>query len=147
MPSPEEVIERLFTSVNPTTLSKPPSEIAWVVFGHGTVFFTVPTEELPNGASPAQIEAAGRAALAELGPVMVATPSADFSPTRLASWYPDDPVWFVGFDHPSIVTIVTMPGTPLLVGMEARRRRQLDHDEGTVTLVRGFDGTVERRTS
>jgi hypothetical protein len=145
MPSPEQVIERVFTSVNPTTLSKPPPEIAWVVFAHGTAFFTVPTEALQAGVSLAAIADAGRAALTELGPVHVGSPSADFNPTRLTSWYPDEAVWFVGFDHPSIVTIVTIDGTPLVAGMEARRRRQLDHDEQTILLVRGFDGAIDRR--
>jgi hypothetical protein len=138
MPTPEQVIERVFTTVNPATGSKPPPEIAWVVFEHGTVFFATPSEALPADATTAAIEAAGRAALRELGPVHAGTPSADFNPTLLSSWYPDDKVWFVGFDHPSIVTIVTLDGTNLVAGLEARRRRQLDHDAPNVVAVRGF---------
>jgi hypothetical protein len=146
MPSPEEVIAHVFTSKNPATGSAPPAEIAWVVFEHGTVFFSVPTDELPAGSSLVAIADAARAALRELGPVRAGTPSADFNPTQLTSWYPDEPVWFVGFDHPSLVTIVTMEAEPLVAGIAARGRRQHDHDEQTIVVVRGFDGATDRPT-
>lgn len=138
MPTPREVIAHVFTTVNPATGSKPPPDIAWVVFEHGTAFFSAPTEALPVDSPPAAIEAAARAALAELGPVHVGTPSADFNPSRLTGWYPDEPVWFVGFGHGSIATVVVLDGSDLVAGLEGRRRRQLDHDEATVVEVRAF---------
>lgn len=144
MPSPEEVIEHVFTSVNPETGSQPPPEMAWVVFAHGTVFFTAPTAELPARSSRVDLAAAARAALRELGPVQPGSPSADFNPVRLSAWYPDEPVWFVGFDHPSIATILTSEADDLAAGLEARQLRQLDHDEQTLTFIRGFDGATER---
>ena len=82
MPTPEQVIEQVFTSVNPTTGSQPPPAIAWVVFAHGTVFFTVPTDAVPVDATLAALADAGRAALKELGPVHVATPSAESLETQ-----------------------------------------------------------------
>ena len=138
MPTPAEVIARVFTTVNPATGSKPPPEIAWVVFAHGTVFFTAPTDALPVDATRETIEAAARAALFELGPVQVGTPSADFNPTRLTGWYPDEPVWFVGFDHPDLATIVTLAGSDLVAGIAARQARQQDHDDPIVVEVRSF---------
>jgi hypothetical protein len=121
--------------------------MAWVVFAHGTVFFSAPTEVLPAGASLAQIAEAGKAALRELGPVHVGSPSADFKPTRLDGWFPDEPVWFVGFDHPNIATIVVVDAKPVTAGLEARSRRQRDHDEQVIVCVRGFDGSVARTPS
>lgn len=138
MPTPAEVIARVFTTVNPATGSKPPPEIAWVVFAHGTVFFTAPTDALPADSTRDAIEAAARAALIELGPVHVGTPSADFNPTRLTGWYPDEPVWFVGFGHGSIATIVTLDGSDLVAGIAARQLRQQDHDAPTVVEIRSF---------
>src|SRR5262249_37789110 len=128
----EDIIARVFTSQNPTTRSQPPPEIAWVVFAHGTPFFSAPTDALPASASPAQIAQAAKAALRELGPVHVGTPSADFNPARLDGWFPDEPVWFVGFDHPNIATIVVIDAKPVTAGLEARSRRQRDHDEQTI---------------
>jgi hypothetical protein len=140
----EDVATRVFTSQNPATGSQPPPEIAWVVFEHGTVFFSTPTDALPASASSAQIAEAGKAALRELGPVHVATPSADFNAVRLNSWFPDEPVWFVRFDHPNVATVVVMESEPVVAGLEARRRRQRDHDEQVIVCVRGFDTAVAR---
>lgn len=57
------------------------------------------------------------------------TPSGDFSTARLRGWYPDDPVWFVTFDHPRIATIVELEGSDVAVGLTGRSRRQQDHEE------------------
>jgi hypothetical protein len=143
MPSPEQVIAQVFTTTNPVTGSLPPPQMAWVVFAHGTVFFTEPTDELPGGSALIAIVDAARVALRELGPVRVGSASADFNPTRLTSWYPDEPVWFVGFDHPNIVVIVTLDAQPMVAGLDARGRRQLDHDEQIIVAVRGFDGATD----
>ena len=140
--TPGEILERVFTSVNPTTGSQPPPEMAWVVFAHGTAFFTAPSAELPVDASFDALAEAARAALRELGPVQVGTSSADFNPARLDGWFPDDPVWFVGFDHPAIATIVEGDGSELAMGMMARTLRQQDHDEQQIVLVRRFDGST-----
>ena len=137
-----DVLERVFTTANPDTGSQPPPHMAWVVFEHGTAFFTAPTPALPIDASFDALEAAGRAALAELGPVHVGTPSADFNTARLDGWFPDDPVWFVSFDHPAIATIVTIEASELVAGMTARQLRQQDHDEQKVVHVRRFDGST-----
>jgi hypothetical protein len=140
----EDIIARVVTSQGPVTDSHPPAQIAWVVFAHGTVFFSKPTDALPASSSPAQITDAGRAALGRLGPVRAGSPSGDFRPTRLDGWFPDEPVWFVGFNHPNIATVVVIDANPVAAGLEARRRRQRDHDEQTITCVRGFDGNVVR---
>ena len=138
----EDIIARVFTSQNPVTGSQPSAQIAWVVFAHGTVFFSKPTDALPASSSPAQIADAGRAALGGLGPVRAGSPSGDFSPVRLDGWFPDEPVWFIRFDHPNIATVVVIDAKPVAAGLEARRRRQRDHDEQTITCVRTFDGNV-----
>lgn len=142
MSTTEEIVERIFTSPNPETGSEPPPHIAWVSFANGSVFFTAPTDGLPMDASLEAIAEAGKAALRELGPVHVGTPSADFNPVRLDGWYPDEPVWFVGFDHPAIATVLVLDTQPVTAGLEARGRRQIDHDELVLACVRGFDGTL-----
>jgi hypothetical protein len=140
--TPAQILESVFTSDNPVTGSKPPPAMAWVVFANGTCFYTAPSDTLPATASRDEIEAAGKAALRELGPVQVGSPSADFNPARLDGWFPDDPVWFVTFDHEAIATIVVGEGDDLTIGLRARSLREDDHDEQRVVLVRGFDGTV-----
>lgn len=120
--------------------------MAWVVFAHGTAFYTNATPELPADSSLAAIADAARGALRELGPVRAGSSSADFNPVRLDGWFPDEPVWLVSFDHPAIGTVVVAEGTALGVGMFGRSQRQLDHDEQSILVVRGFDGAIERGT-
>jgi hypothetical protein len=144
IPSAAEVVEHVFTSDNPATGSKPPPHMAWAVFAHGTAFVTAPTDALPVTATFDAIADAARAALRELGPVHPGTPSADFNPTRLEGWYPDEPVWYVGFDHPAIATVIVAGGGDLAAGLLARQNRQRDHDEQTIVIVRAFDGTTWR---
>jgi len=116
--------------------------MAWVVFANGTCFYTAPTDELPATSTRVEVEAAGKAALRELGPVHVGSPSADFNPVRLDGWFPDEPVWFVTFDHPAIATIVVHEGSDLAIGLRGRSLREADHDEQRVVLVRRFDGAT-----
>lgn len=142
--TPEQVIDRVFTTANPETGSLPPPQIAWAVFAHGTAFFSAPTDELAADASAEAIATAARAAISELGPVGAGSASADFNPVRLDGWFPDEPVWFVGFDHPGIATVVTIDATDLVAGLAGRSRRQLDHDEQQIVCVRRFDGTTSR---
>jgi len=144
MPTPAEVIETVFTSANPETGSLPPSDIAWAAFEHGTVFFTAPSEGLAVSASLDDVEAAARAALDDLGPVRVATPSADFTVSRLSGWYPQDPVWFIQFGSDTIATIVIedLDGD-LAAGLTGRAIRDRDHQAMNVVSVRNFRG--ERR--
>jgi len=144
VPTAEDVIAHIFTTENPETGSQPPAHIAWVVFAHGTSFFSGPTEALPVNATLPAIAEAGKAALRELGPVRAGSSAGDFRTLRLEGWYPDEPVWFVGFDHPDIATVVTMDAESLAVGLEGRRRRQRDHDELAIVCVRGFDGAIAR---
>lgn len=139
-----EIAARIFTSPNPTTGVQPAPQITWVVFAHGTVFHTRPTDKLPVISSPSAIAEAGKAALRELGPVRVGSPSGDFITARLKTWFPDEPVWSVRFGHPDIVTLVVLEAEPAFAGLEARRRRQRDYDQQTITCVRGFDGAVTR---
>ncbi len=141
-PTPAQVLESVFTSVNPVTGSHPPPAMAWVVFANGTCFYTAPTDELPATSTRVEVEAAGKAALRELGPVHVGSPSADFNPVRLDGWFPDEPVWFVTFDHPAIATIVVHEGSDLAIGLRGRSLREADHDEQRVVLVRRFDGAT-----
>ncbi len=140
--TPAQILEHLFTSDNPVTGSSPPPAMAWVVFENGTCFYTAPSDELPVTATLDQIEAAGKAALRELGPVHVGTPSADFNSSLLDGWFPDEPVWFVSYDHEAIATIVVGEGTDLSMGLAARSQREADHDAMVVRVVRGFDGST-----
>lgn len=141
MPTPADVITTIFTTENPATGSKPPPEMAWVVFSHGTAFFTLPTDAVPLDASFDALVAAARAALSELGPVIAGTPAADFNTARLEGWYPDEPVWFVSYAHSALATIIVEPDE-LSAGLGARALRQQDHDDPQVVLVRRFDGSV-----
>jgi hypothetical protein len=144
VPTPAEVIETVFTTANPESGSLPPPDIAWAVFEGGTVFFAAPRDGLDGSASLDDVEAAARAALGELGPVRVATPSADFTVSRLSGWYPDDPVWFIGFDSVTLATIVIEDfDSDLAAGMTGRAIRDRDHEAMHVVSVRNFRG--ERR--
>ena len=138
--TPAEIIERVFTTANPTTGSQPPPQMAWVIFEHGTAFFAAPSDALAADASFDTLADAATAALAELGPVHVGTSSADVNPSRLDGWFPEEPVWFVSFDHPAIATVVVVESSDLAAGMMARGLRQQDHDEQRIVLVRRFDG-------
>ena len=62
MPTPAEVVERVFTTANPETGSLPPPDMAWAVFEGGTVFFAAPGDGLDVSASLDDVEAAARAA-------------------------------------------------------------------------------------
>jgi len=141
--TPADVLLHVFTSKNPDTGSEPPPHMAWAVFANGTAFYAQPSEALPIDASFDAIADAAHAALAELGPVRVGTPSADFNSTRLDTWFPDEPVWFITYDHPAIVTILSSDGTDLAAGIAGRSRRQQDHDERKIVLVRRFSGEIK----
>jgi hypothetical protein len=144
MPTPAEVIEMVLTTANPVSGSSPPPEIAWAVFEHGTVFFTAPDDGLDVSASVGDVEAAARAALDELGPVRVATSSADFTVSRLDAWYPDDPVWFIGFDSATVATILIEDfDGDLAAGLAGRAIRDQDQQGMRLVSVRNFRG--ERR--
>ena len=41
--------------------------------------------------------------------------------------------------------LVVLEAEPAFAGLEARRRRQRDHDQPTITCVRGFDGAITHR--
>lgn len=70
VPTPADVIEKVFTTANPDTGSLPPPEIAWAVFEHGTVYFSAPDDDLDLTASLDDVAEAARVALRELGPVV-----------------------------------------------------------------------------
>lgn len=143
MTTPADVLHKIFTNNNPVSGSPPPPHMAWAVFANGTAFYTEPTDALPVDASFDAIGDAGRAALRELGPVIAGTAAADFTSRRLDNWFPDEPVWFITYDRPSIVTILVTPGNDIRVGLEGRSRRQRDHDEGAIVLVRRFTGEIK----
>lgn len=136
------ILERIFTTVNPVTGSTPPPVMAWVVFENGTAYFTAPTDALPADASSEALVAAALGAFDELGPAVAGTSSADFDPVRLDGWFPDEPVWFVAFDHPAIATLVVTDAEPLVVGLLGRQCRQDDFAARTVACVRRFDGSL-----
>lgn len=146
MSSPAEVLERIFTTRNPETGSMPPEKIAFAVFENGTVYFSAPTVELPDGATHEMIAEEAREALTALGPVVAGTPSADFNPVRLSGWFPDEPVWFVAYDHPMVATVVVMNAPPLVAGMMARGNRDLDLASLMVVTTRTFAGELRERS-
>jgi hypothetical protein len=139
------VLEHVFTHENPATGSKPPEHIAWVIFANGTAFYTAPTDALPATASIEAIEAAGKAALQELGPVIAGTSSADFDPVRLDAWFPGEYVYFVTFGHPAIASIViAREEDDLAAGLAGRTQRQADLEALEVIEVSGFTGQIRR---
>jgi hypothetical protein len=141
MPTPAEVIERVFTTPNPETGSSPPPQIAWAVFEHGTAFFTAPTAALAVDASTEQVAEAACAALRALGPAHAGGPSGDFSVSRLSGWYPDEPVWFVSFDAPDLAAVVIVPASSdLVAGLAGRSVRNSDHESMQLVAVRNFRG-------
>lgn len=139
--SAESVFDHIFTTDNPQTGSKPPASMAWVVFEHGTAFFSEPTEALPPDASADALVEAARAALDELGPAVPGGPAGDFNVSRLDAWLPDEFVYFVTFGHGALATVVTAASDgDAAAGLEARSRRDADVREKKVALVRTFDG-------
>ncbi len=139
------MMEHVFTHHNPTTGSTPPDHMAWVVFEHGTAFFSAPSEELPLDASPEEILAAARIAMAELGPVITGTAAGDFNSVCLDAWFSGEFVYFVTFDHPAIATIVIADHQDdLSAGLAGRACREADLAGLTATEIRGFDGRVVR---
>ncbi|HEY0138430.1 MAG TPA: hypothetical protein VGB85_30300 [Nannocystis sp.] len=141
--SPASVMEHVFTHRNPTTGSTPPEHMAWVVFEHGTAFFSAPSDELPLDATPEEILAAARIAMAELGPVIAGTAAGDFNPVCLDAWFPGEFVYFVTYDHPAIATVVIADHEDdLSAGLAGRAYREADLAGLTATEIRGFDGRV-----
>ena len=43
--------------------------------------------------------------------------------------------------HPAIATVVILEAKDLVAGLDGRARRQLDHDEQQIVMVRRFDGS------
>lgn len=138
--TPASVIEHLFTHANPTTGSRPPERVAWVVFEHGTVFVATPTDELPGDADDEALVAAAVGALEELGPAQPGTASADFNPAHLSDWFPGEFVYWIGFDHPLLATIVlATEANDLVAGLEGRARRDADLEGRNPVAIRRFD--------
>ena len=131
-----EILDRVFTTPNPKTGSLPPAHTAWVVFAHWTVSYSVPSGLLPVDCTFEVLAEAACSALKELGPPHAGTESADFNPFRLDGWFPDEPVWCVGYAHENIVTIVTMDSQPMTAGLSGRARRELDLAEQSIVFVR-----------
>jgi hypothetical protein len=97
--------------------------MVWAVFEHGTVFFTAPDDGLDVSASLDDVAEAARGALGGLGPVVPGMPTADFTASRLSGWYPDDSVWFIGFDSRTLATIVVEDfDNDVAAGLTRRRR-------------------------
>ena len=138
-----DVLERVYTTVNPVTGSEPPVA-AWAVFGNDTFFLTAPTDDLPGDAAHEAIREAGLKALRDLGPVVPGTPAGDFQCSRLDHFFPDETVWIVSFGPSEIGGVVVGPESDLEAGLLARANRDADCEEERVVLVRAFDGTVER---
>lgn len=133
------IVEHLFTHPNPTTGGGPPAHIAWVIFENGTVFMSYPTDELPLTADRDTLRAAALAALADLGPVQVGTPSADFSATHLRDWFPGEYVYWISYDHPSVATIVIAPeANDLAAGLHGRACRAADLEGQVIVQIRPF---------
>lgn len=135
-----DIVETLFTTPNPETGGSPPEHICWAIFANGTVFLALPGA-LSLEASVEEIQEAAVAALEELGPPITGTSSADFSISRV-SWYPDDWVYMVTYDHNAIVNFVQMEEETegFVVGLKGRITRSDDLEEPRITLVRTFAG-------
>ncbi|HKE15360.1 MAG TPA: hypothetical protein VKB80_10865 [Kofleriaceae bacterium] len=141
MPTPADVIERIFTTRNPETGSAPPVQIAWAVFEHGTAYLSAPTDALGADATVEEVAEAARAALRELGPAHAGSASGDFRVNRLSGWYPDEPVWFIGFDSPALATVLIEElETDLAAGLAGRALRDRDHASMRLVAVRNFRG-------
>ena len=138
-----DVLERVYTTVNPVTGSEPPVA-AWAIFAHDTFFLTAPGDELPEDATHDHIREAALRALRGLGPVVPGTPAADFECSRLDHFFPDATVWIVTFAAGDIEGVVVGAESDLEAGLTARLNRDADLDEQRVVLVRAFDGSVAR---
>ncbi|WP_033337704.1 hypothetical protein [Catenuloplanes japonicus] len=126
--------------MNPETGSVPPPEMAWAVFAHGTAFFSAPDDRLGVSAGVDDVAEAARAALAGLGPVVPGGPGGDFSADRLSGWFPDEPVWFIGFGAGGIATVVVEDLDDLRAGLTGRALRDRDHESMRLVAVRNFRG-------
>lgn len=142
------MLEHVFTHQNPTTGSLPPEQMAWVVFEHGTAFFSAPTEELGVDADVDELIAAARIAMAELGPVIAGTPAGDFNSEPLDVWFPGELIYFVSYDHPAIATVVIADEAQddLSAGLIGRSRREADLEGLSAREIRDFNGRVFRRS-
>lgn len=142
------VLEHVFTHQNPSTGSLPPEQMAWVVFEHGTAFFSAPTDELATDADVDDLVAAARIAMAELGPVIAGTPAGDFNSECLSAWFPGEFVYFVSYDHPAIATVVVADEAQddLSAGLVGRSRREADLEGLSAREIRDFHGRVFRPT-
>lgn len=140
------MLEHVFTHQNPTTGSLPPEQMAWVVFEHGTAFFSAPTDDLTVDADMHELVAAARIAMAELGPVIAGTPAGDFNPVSLEDWFPGELIYFVTYDHPAIATVVFTQedDDDLSAGLAGRSRREADLEGLCAREIRDFHGRVFR---
>jgi hypothetical protein len=139
------VLEHVFTHDNPSTGSQPPERMAWVVFEHGTAFFSAPTDELAVDATADELVAAARIAMAELGPVIAGTSAGDFIAVCLDDWFPGETIYFITYDHPAIATVVfTDEKDDQFAGLAGRSRREADLEGLTATEIRDFSGRVLR---
>jgi len=137
----DAVLEHLFTNPNPSSGSAPPPHIAWVVFAQGTVFYSLPDDALPLESTREAFVTAALAALDALGPVVAGSPSADFHPGHLSTWFPEAAIYLVNYDNPAIATVFFGEGqSPLEVGLAARAQRQQDFEDREVVVVRDFHG-------
>jgi hypothetical protein len=139
-----DVLERLYTTVNPVTGSRPPV-VAWAVFANDTFFLTAPADELPESSTHDAIREAAIEALRDLGPVVPGTPAGDFRCTRLDHFFPDEAVWVVLFDEDDVGGVIVGPESDVEAGLLARANRQADCEAERIVLVRAFDGSVEQR--
>ena len=97
---------------------------SWVLFRHGTcVVLTDPEGDL---------EAQATALMKEWGPVVIATPSADFNVVELR----DEPGWVVTCHHPDILNYIGPDefagrATPddMIIGLLGRSKRGQDAEE------------------
>lgn len=140
--STASVIEHVFTHVNPTTGSEPPKHMAWVIFEHGTTFYTTPTEKLPVDSSLDVLVEAAKQSLMELGAIQPGSSSGDFKTAHLKGWFPSEFVYFVTYDHPAVISVViSEEKDDLNAGLDGRARRATDHDSMNISVARDFNGT------
>lgn len=140
----EDIVENIFTTPNPETGSQPPENIAWVLFENDTIYLAIPSELTPLGSDFEQLAKVARQELKSLGVAAGGTSSADFSVNKV-SWYPNDYIFMVTYDHGHIfnISIQENETNDVSIGVLSRSARSLDAEELKVKKVRDFNKVIK----
>jgi len=140
----ETIVEHIFTTPNPETGSQPPAHFAWILFENDTIYLSFPNELTPLEASFDELANVAKEELQKLGSAMAGSPSGDFNVNKV-SWYPDDFVFMITYDHGHIFNfgIYEEETSDLTVGLVGRAARSEDAETLKIKKIRNFQGEVK----